>query len=122
MTNKLTVGDELKDAELGALLKSLGIAVASTNAEVAKAGDENQPRMVINKGSIKLNLALNIKETREIGGAAGLAIGAFNVNASYKSVYGYDQSGSCEIVVEFAMVPLPATPAPAPAPAPAPHP
>jgi hypothetical protein len=112
MAQHLTFGDELKDAELGKLLTGLGMAVVTTNSEMAKLGDPTQPRLVVSKGTIKLNLALNIKETTEGGISGGLAIGAFNVNASYKSAYSYDQSGSCEILIEFAMTPPPPSTSP----------
>lgn len=103
MTNT-SATEQLLAAPLPKLIQDLGMAVATANAALPKgAGDDLV--YTIDSAEIELKVALSISKDTEVGASGGLALSAFNVNASYSSTYGFKEEASSVIKLTLSCKP-----------------
>lgn len=109
---KTRASEELLAAPLPDMVQNLGMAVATANKALREATNGDMT-YTIPEAEIDLKVAISIdsKSTTEIGG--GLALQAFNVNASYAKTYGYKEEASSHIKLKIQAVPNPASTGPA---------
>ena len=97
MTTKAT--EEILAAPLPALIRDLGLAVASANKELSS--QEGDVVYAIDSAAIDLNVAVSISRTTDTSIGGSLGIQAFSVNASYASSYNFDETASSRITLHL---------------------
>lgn len=108
MANKLSAVEELVAAPLPDMIKNLALGVAEGNEQLGKA--DQQILFCIDKAEIELNIAISIAKTEDFSVGGGANINVFNVNASYKSTYGFKEDASSKIKIYLSAKPKGATP------------
>lgn len=90
-----SASEELLAAPVEELVEGLGMAVAAANAALSQG--TSGVLYTIPEAEVELRVAITIDSSRELGASGGLALNAFNVNASYKSTYSYSEEASSRI-------------------------
>lgn len=96
--------EELVAAPLPDLILDLGKAVARANAELHK--DDSEMRFTIPEAEIEVSVAISATRSTEVGVSGGLQLHAFNVNASYKNTYSFNEEASSHIRIVLKAVPV----------------
>jgi hypothetical protein len=106
--------EELLAAPLPEFIRDLGLAVAEANRALAQPptpvpGQPAQPKpdiiFTINSAEIEVNVAISIQRNTDLSVGGSLGLGAFSVNASYKSTFGFKEEASSKIKVVLAAKP-----------------
>lgn len=108
MPNDLDLSEQLIAAPLPELIKNLGLAVASANAELAKQNSDVV--FTIPRAEVEVRMALSMKKETSAGVSAGGNLIGFAVNASYINTFGYSAEGSSTVKIELAAKPRPQAP------------
>lgn len=103
MANK--AAEALAPVELGKMIESLGLAVASANKALLDANPDLPSTMVINSAQIDLKVAISMETSTTTDAKAGLSVKAFNVNASYARTYAFKEEASSQITIQLAARP-----------------
>jgi hypothetical protein len=105
MANDLTSASEaLVAMPLPEMLKGLGLAVVEANKAMSEIKGPNATVMTINEATIDLNVAISVAKTEQVGASGGLALQAFNVNASYARTFNFKEEASSRISIKMAVV------------------
>ncbi|HKO57622.1 MAG TPA: hypothetical protein VJ276_17245 [Thermoanaerobaculia bacterium] len=106
--------EELLAAPLPEFIRDLGLAVAEANRALAQAPTPapNQPPppkpdiiFTINSAEIEVNVAISVQRSSDVSVGGSLGLGAFSVNASYKSTFGFKEEASSRIKILLAAKP-----------------
>ena len=103
--------EELLAAPLPEFIRELGLAVAEANQALASVAPATPPApqadvvFTINQAEIEVAVAITIQKQQEAGGEVKLGFGAFSMNASYKSTFGYKEEASSRIKIVLAAKP-----------------
>jgi hypothetical protein len=87
------------------MLGSLGRAVASANMELSKVPGPNGAVMSVTEATVDLAIAISMNTSSKVDVSGGLALKAFNVNASYARTFGFQETASSRISLKFAITP-----------------
>lgn len=90
---------------LPAMLGSLGRAVAEANLALSKVPGPNGVVMTVTEATVDLNIAISVDTQTSTDLKGGLALKAFNVNASYAKTFGFKEEASSKISIKFAVRP-----------------
>ncbi|MBL8350358.1 MAG: hypothetical protein JNL87_08570 [Burkholderiaceae bacterium] len=88
---------------LPTMLKSLGLAVAEANKAMSENKGPNNTVMTVTDATIKLKIAISVNKTEDLKVGGGMALQAFNVNASYARTFGFKEDASSEITMTLAV-------------------
>ncbi|MBI1397784.1 MAG: hypothetical protein GC151_17570 [Betaproteobacteria bacterium] len=99
MANK--AAEALAPVELGRMIESLGIAVATANKKLLEATPDLPSTMVIDSAQIDLKVAISVDESTTTSAGGELKLQAFNVNASYSRTYGFKEEASSQITIHL---------------------
>lgn len=103
MANELRASEELLAAPLPDLISKLGLAVAEANKSLRAA--DSDIAFTIPSAEIEVKVAISVNRTTEAGVAGGFNLYGVNVNASYKSTYGFKEEASSSIKIVLQAVP-----------------
>ena len=98
-------GEELLPKPLAEFIRDLGLAVAAANKALSEATPDAPQVYVINSADIEVAVAIAVQKTTEAGGEVKLGLGAFSLNASYKSTFGFKEEASSKIKISLATRP-----------------
>jgi hypothetical protein len=88
---------------LPTMLKSLGLAVAEANKAMSETKGPNNTVMTVTDATIKLKIAISVNKSEDFKIGGGMALQAFNVNASYARTFGFKEDASSEISMTLAI-------------------
>ena len=100
--------EELLAAPLPEFIRDLGLAVAEANRALAQppTAAPGQPApakpdiiFTINSAEIEVSVAISMQRSSDLTAGGSLGLGAFSVNASYKSTFGFKEEASSKIKV-----------------------
>jgi len=97
--------EELLAAPLPAMVRDLGLAVAVANKELREA--DSDIRYTIPSAEIEVKIAISVTQAKETTVGGSLNVHAFNVNASYKSTFGFSEEASSTIKLTLVAMPKP---------------
>jgi len=96
--------EKLLNAPVDKLIEGMGMAVAKANKALAEIPG-NDIVYAINGAEIELKVAITVDRDQEVGVDAGVAVGAFSMNASYKGTFGYKEEASSTIKLNISAKP-----------------
>ena len=101
---KTRASEELLAAPLPRMVQDLGMAVASANKALREA-TKGDMSYTIPEAEIDIKVAISIDSLAKTEVEGGLALQAFNVNASYAKTFGYKEEASSHIKLKIQAVP-----------------
>jgi len=104
MADKLSAIEEMKAAPVVDIVTGLGLAVAKANLALSNVPNTDI-LFTIPKAEIEINIAISINQQKESTIGGGFDLYGINVNAAYKSTYGFDEKASSRIRIELSAKP-----------------